>query len=365
MPIKYIGSKRRLVPALGALLSAAGAQTALDLFTGTTRVAYEFKKRGADVTALDSASYSKIFADCYIGTDALTIDKDDLRDALAFLQGLPGQPGYFTETFCVQSRYFRPENGAKVDAIRNAIETDFLGSSLYPILLTSLIEAADRVDSTTGLQMAYLKEWAPRAFNPLELRIPDLLPGPGRALLGDACELTQTLGPFDLAYLDPPYNQHRYFTNYHVWETLVRWDAPEPYGIACKRSDSRDEHTKSVFNFKNEMPIALKAVIDAVDARILLLSYNNEAWISPEELIEMCSARGHVEMLEFDSKRYVGAQIGIYNPSGDKVGKISHLRNFELVAVCGERSAVTDLLDRYRGGGAGIGNAEQAQQTLF
>jgi adenine-specific DNA-methyltransferase len=113
------------------------------------------------------------------------------------------------------------------------------------------------------------------------------------------------------------------------------------------------------------MPIALKAVVDAVDARILLLSYNNEAWISPEELIEMCRARGHVELLEFDSKRYVGAQIGIYNPSGDKVGKISHLRNFELVAVCGERSAVTDLLDRYRGGGGGIGNAEQAQQTLF
>ena len=148
MPIKYIGSKRRLVPALGSLLSAAGARTALDLFTGTTRVAYEFKKRGANVTALDSATYSKVFADCYIGTDSLTIDKDDLRDALAHLQGLPGQPGYFTETFCVQSRYFRPENGAKVDAIRNAIETDFLGSSLYPILLTSLIEAADRVDST-------------------------------------------------------------------------------------------------------------------------------------------------------------------------------------------------------------------------
>ena len=109
LPIKYIGSKRRLVPALGSLLSAAGARTALDLFTGTTRVVYEFKKRGANVTALDSATYSKVFADCYIGTDSLTIDKDDLRDALAHLQGLPGQPGYFTETFCVQSRYFRPE----------------------------------------------------------------------------------------------------------------------------------------------------------------------------------------------------------------------------------------------------------------
>ena len=50
-----------------------------------------------------------------------------------------------------------------------------------------------------------------------------------------------TLGSFDLAYLDPPYNQHRYFTNYHVWETLVAWDAPEHYGVACKRIDARDD----------------------------------------------------------------------------------------------------------------------------
>ena len=51
-------------------------------------------------------------------------------------------------------------------------------------------------------------------------------------------------------YLDPPYNQHRYFTNYHVWETLVRWDEPAHYGIACKRVDARDDSTRSVFNSK-------------------------------------------------------------------------------------------------------------------
>ena len=57
---------------------------------------------------------------------------------------------------------------------------------------------------------------------------------------GDACELAGELGPFDFAYLDPPYNQHRYFTNYHIWETLVAWDAPVHYGVACKRVDARD-----------------------------------------------------------------------------------------------------------------------------
>ncbi len=60
--------------------------------------------------------------------------------------------------------------------------------------------------------------------------------------------MVSALTDVDLAYLDPPYNQHRYAGNYHVWETLMAWDAPEHYGVACKRIDLRDKHTASVFN---------------------------------------------------------------------------------------------------------------------
>lgn len=345
--IKYIGSKRRLVPVLGDLLGLAGAETALDLFTGTTRVAQEFKRRGAIVTAVDTARYSEVFARCHIEMDGSDVDKDDLSDALQYLSALPGRPGYFTETFCVRSRYFQPFNGERVDVIRDALEADFKDSALYPILLTSLIYAADRVDSTTGVQMAYVKEWAPRSFNALELRVPELFAGPGRAVRGNALDLVSSLPKVDLAYLDPPYNQHRYFTNYHIWETLVAWDSPEHYGIACKRIDSRDPGTKSVFNATREMPNALRQVVADVQAEILVLSYNNESWVTLEELVEMCSARGHVGVLAFDSKRYVGAQIGIYNPSGAKVGRVSHLRNVEYVLVVGPRDVVAKMTAPY------------------
>ena len=50
---------------------------------------------------------------------------------------------------------------------------------MYPVLLTSLIEAADRVDSTTGVQMAYVKQWATRSHKDLELRLPELIAGSG------------------------------------------------------------------------------------------------------------------------------------------------------------------------------------------
>ena len=160
-----------------------------------------------------------------------------LTAAITHLNGLAGTPGYVHDTFSKEARFFQPFNAARIDAARDVIAREYAASPLYPILLTSLIEAADRVDSTTGVQMAYVKQWAPRSANPLTLRVPELLPGPGHAVLGDALVMAGALGTFDLAYLDPPYNQHRYFTNYHVWETLVAWDAPEPYGVARKRID--------------------------------------------------------------------------------------------------------------------------------
>ena len=333
--IKYLGSKRRLVPVLGELFTASGARTALDLFTGTTRVAQELKRRGGHVTAVDTARYSEVFARCYVALDAGEVDDRALDDALAHLRSLPGRPGYFTETFCVRSRFFQPFNGERIDAIRAAIAADHAGSALEPVLLTSLIEAADRVDSTTGVQMAYVKRWSSRSAKPLELRRPELLAGTGRAVRADAVAVAGSLGPVDFAYLDPPYNQHRYFTNYHVWETLVAWDAPEHYGVACKRVDARDPATKSVFNSKPAMPDALRAVVGAVDARLLVLSYNDEGWLTLDELVEACAPRGAVEVLAFDSKRYVGAQIGIHNPAGERVGEVARLRNVEYLLVAG------------------------------
>jgi adenine-specific DNA-methyltransferase len=346
--IKYIGSKRRLVPVLGELASAVGARSAVDLFTGTTRVAQEFKRRGMVVTAVDSARYAEMFARCYIATDRAAVDERALSAALADLGARDGRAGYVTETFCVQSRFFQPFNGERIDAVRDAIESDYSQSPLYPLLLTSLIEAADRVDSTTGVQMAYVKKWAPRSFRPLELRAPELLAGPGLAVRGDACELAASLGSFDFAYLDPPYNQHRYFTNYHIWETLVAWDAPAFYGVACKRVDSRDPETRSRFNERRGMGDALAGVIRDIDAEVIAVSYNDESWVTIDELQSMVGERGgEVCTLAFDSRRYVGAQIGIHNPQGEKVGTVSHLRNVEYVVIGGPASKVQPVADRF------------------
>ena len=341
--IKYLGSKRTLVPLLSALAQASGARTALDLFTGTTRVAQAFKRQGITVSAVDLASYSEVFARTWITIDADKANQSELTAALADLNSTAGEPGYFTKTFCEDARYFQPKNGAKIDAIRNRIENEFRDSPMYYPLLTSLILASDRVDSTTGLQMAFLKSWASRSFNSLELRDPSLIAGQGFAYRGDALELAAKLPATDLAYLDPPYNQHRYFANYHIWETLVRWDSPDSYGIANKRLDVRDPETKSAFNSKREFRNSIEKLITDVRAETLVLSYNNESWLTKDDLIAMCEPRGAVQLIEVDFKRYVGAQIGIFNQAGKKVGVPQHQRNLEYLVLVGEKSTVAKM----------------------
>ena len=189
--IKYIGSKRRLVPVLADICATIEARRALDLFTGTTRVAQAFKQQGAHVTAVDTARYAEVFAQCYV-----EIDADRRRSSTrssgrcADLMARPDVDGYVTEVFCTQSRgsSSRTTAGASTrSATRSSATTATRGC--IPVLLTSLLEAADRVDSTTGVQMAYVKQWAPRSFQPLQLRVPELLAGyrfggAGRCLRG-------------------------------------------------------------------------------------------------------------------------------------------------------------------------------------
>ena len=351
--IKYIGSKRVLVPTIvAAIASHPGVRSVLDLFSGTSRVGHALKRRGYFVHSNDHLTYAAVLARCYVEADARKV-ADDARSLIAELARARPIDGYVTEVFCRQSRYFRPANGRRIDGIRDRIERLDLCPTLRAIALTSLMEAADRVDSTTGVQMAYLKEWAPRAYNDLQLRVPHLLPGRGTASQHDALKAATEVEA-DVAYLDPPYNQHSYMGNYHVWETLARWDSPEHYGVACKRIECRSY--KSSFNRKREIGDAMRAILDALRARFVVVSFNNEGYLDRKELEAMLRERGHVRTVVVDHRRYVGARIGIHNPQGEKVGRISHLRNKEMLYLAGADASAVDAA--YDGATAHGGNGQ-------
>lgn len=338
--IKYLGSKRLLIPHISdAVRAVSGARrdlAVLDLFSGTSRVGHALKREGYRVIANDHLAFAHTLATCYVQADreVVAADAAALIDELNAVPDGACEPGWFTDTYAVQSRFFHPRAAARIETLRERIAARGLPHELEAVLLTSLMHAADRVDCTAAVQMAYLKEYPPRAFNRVELRPPDVLPrpaaGPCAAHCLDALEAAARWGgEADVAYIDPPYNQHSYLGNYHIWETLVRWDRPEVFGRARKRVDVRTR--KSDFNSRARCHSAFERLIAAVRAPVLIISFNDEGYIAPGEIEAILGAHGEVTRAEVDSKRYVGAQIGIHNPAGEKVGTVSHLRNRELI----------------------------------
>jgi adenine-specific DNA-methyltransferase len=332
--IKYLGSKRLLIPAiLDVVRKVDGVTSVADIFSGTSRVGFALKSEGYKIHANDHNTYAATIAKCYIEANRDT-ETGEVKELLVELQDLDGSAGWFTENYCEKARYFQPHNGAKIDAMREKIQTwsssGQISDTTKAVLLTSLMEAADRVDSTTGVQMAFLKNWAKRSYNEIELRLPDLLPlpdnGPCLATQLDAVNAAKTTTA-DLAYIDPPYNQHKYLGNYHIWESLVLWDKPEVYGIARKRVDCRER--RSEFNSKPRFLQTFEELINSAASPRLLVSFSNEGYASRDEIIEIMGVRGEVKVYESDYKRYVGAQIGIHNQNGKKVGTVGHLRNIE------------------------------------
>lgn len=333
--IKYIGSKRLLIPTILKIIrSLDEVNSVADFFSGTSRVGHALKRAGYQVFSNDYLTYAKTLAMCYVQADREKVMIDRASRLIAELNQLSGKPGYFTETFCIQSHFFQPSNGAKIDAIRDRIQSMALSPELEAVLLVSLMEAADRVDSTTGLQMAYLKSWASRSFNPLHLRLPKLLPRPAagacRAYQLDAQKATTKISA-DLAYIDPPYNQHSYLGNYHIWESLVLWDHPEHYGVACKRLDCRSR--KSDFNSRKKANAVFERFLSQVNCPFMLVSFNDEGYIARPKMENMLACHGDVYTVEIAHKRYVGAQIGIFNPDGQKVGKVGRLKNKEYLYI--------------------------------
>jgi len=330
--IKYLGSKRKLISQIVEIIKKEEVTKVIDLFAGTSRVGFALQNEGITVLANDHNEYAHFLATTHVQADPE--EYKDIQKTIDHLNSIQPKAGWFTKTYCEDAKFFHPKNGAKIEAIRNYIEEKYGPKipdhkpEIYRILVVSLMEAADRVDSTCGQQMAYLKNWAKRAHNDLELRIPKMSKGKGVAVRMDAAEVAKV--PMELAYIDPPYNQHNYLGNYHVWETLSLWDEPETYGKAQKRIDVRDPERKSSFNSKVKILSAFQELINNLASPKALISFSNEGYLKKEKLISVLKTKfSSVEVTEIPYKRYVGASIGIYNNLGNKVGKVSHTENKE------------------------------------
>lgn len=311
--IKYTGSKREIIPVLLELVRPLNIKTVFDGFSGTTRVSQALKKTGYIVYANDIAVWSKDFGQCYLLNKRPPSYYLTLID---HLNKLPGKYGWFSENYggepndgsAIQrdgkKKMWQLHNTMKLDAIREEIDRIVDDEIEKSVLLTSLILAMDKVDSSVGHHVSYLKQWAPRAYNTMRMKIPKLIIDDEnhKVFCDDIFNILEDV-EVDLAYYDPPYGSSnelmppsrvRYASYYHIWKTICLNDKPKVVGAANRRADVSDVISGSVFEEfrKNKdgryiVIDALKRLIKKTKAKYIVLSYNNNGRATFDSLIEI------------------------------------------------------------------------------
>ncbi|MDO9634519.1 MAG: DNA adenine methylase [Paludibacter sp.] len=323
--IKYAGSKLKIIPYIVQIVSSLkGVKSVLDGFSGTTRVSQAFAQLGYDTTSNDLAVWSEVFATCYLKADKPVAYYQEIIDELNALKGVDG---WFTENYggdeAKSKKPFQRKNTQKLDAIRCAIDQLQLSWEDRCVMLTSLILALDKVDSTMGHYVSYLSDWSPRSYKDLLLKVPERyeLTGKNIVMQGDVFDAIKQ-DTYDFVYFDPPYGSNngkmpssrvRYQSYYHLWTSVIQNDQAELFGKANRREDTRDRKSVSVFEeFKKDEQDkfialeALKKLIDITQARYVLLSYSSGGKATKEELSEIITTSGKlIKAIEIDYKKNV------------------------------------------------------------
>jgi adenine-specific DNA-methyltransferase len=337
--IPYIGNKRRLLDLIARALPPAPpapAATFLDLFAGSGVVARFAKTRGYRVIANDWEPYARVLNGCAIAHNAppAFAPLGGYAATIARLNALPPRADWVTNHLCplddgridpARDRlFFMRKNGMRIDAIRGQIQawrdSGDLSGAEQDCLLSPLLYQACYTSNTSGVFKGFHNGWGGRTRTALYRIAGDLLLAPAlfhdngqpnENLCGDAQAVAGQLRDreLDVAYLDPPYNQHPYGSNYHVLNSLALWDKPAlspsitPRTKSAIRLDWRTQR-RSAYNDARAAAGAYAHLLDTLNARFILTSYSTDGFIPLEKLLEANLRRGHTRLEMKGYKRY-------------------------------------------------------------
>jgi adenine-specific DNA-methyltransferase len=324
----YIGSKRALIPFLQqAIFSTVGQKAGFvfaDVFGGTGAVSRAFKPLAQRVITNDIETYSYTLLRHYIGTHRAL----SYQAHVDYLNALPGTTGFIAAHYGEGGYgrlYFSRENAQKIDAIRQQIgrwrQRGELDDDLYYLLLTSLLEAADRVANTTAVYAAYLKHLKPTARQPLLLRPPPVeLTTAGHTVFNQDANTLIGHITGDVLYLDPPYNERQYGANYHLLNTIALYDAFTPQGKTGLR-----HYIRSRYCSRQTAASALEGLIRRADFEYVFLSYSNEGLLTPTEIADICSAYGSYHFTTAPHRRYRAGKPGDKRSAAETTTEYLHV----------------------------------------
>lgn len=308
--MNYIGSKYSLLEFLRDTIgnvtgyTNSEGHTFADLFAGTGVVGAAYKEMGYQVISNDIQYYSYVL-NKHLIENVPTLDDSPLNE----LNSLTGTEGFVYNNYCQGSNsernYFTDSNGQKCDAVRIALERMHnegeIDDSVYFYFLASLVNSIDKYANTASVYGAFLKHIKKSAQKEFKLELLPVISGSkGKVYNEDINALIRRVSG-DILYLDPPYNARQYCTNYHVLETIARYDNPILNGKTGLRDYSSQ---KSLFCSKRTVDKTFDDLISHADFKYIFLSYNNEGLMSLDTIKAIMSKYGKYTCYTKDYRRF-------------------------------------------------------------
>lgn len=305
--MRYIGSKSKLTSYIRSIVERVAPHSSVfcDLFAGTGTVGNEFKTTH-QIVANDILYFSYVLNAANLQLNKipefLNFRSAHGKDPISYLNEIRPDPSDAGDRdFVARSyspigedrrRYFTPENAIRIDRIRQAIEASREDSLLdtleYLYLLAALLREVPSVSSTTGTYGAFLKSWDKRALKEITLKYSEIRPGSeaNEVFNSDANELIEKISG-DVLYLDTPYNARQYSSNYHVLESIARYDNPAIVGVTGLRADKAGD---SGYCRRDRVYSLYEDLLTKAKFRIVVISYNSEGILDEDQLVDLVSS---------------------------------------------------------------------------
>lgn len=307
--MNYIGSKYKLSDFISnTVTNVVGNDLSekifCDLFAGTGIVGRNFKTKVKKIISNDLEYYSYVLNRNYI-------ENHEPLDYFSFIEelnSLKGIEGFIFEEYSENGKserqYFSENNGKKIDAIRQKIQNwkkdNYINEDLYFFLLASLLESADKVANTASVYGAFLKHLKKTAQKEmiLEPAFFSINDNSHSVFNEDSNQLIKSISG-DILYLDPPYNAREYGANYHLLNTIAKYDDFMPKGKTGLR-----EYKRSLYCKRGEVVNSFEELIKNANFKYIFLSYNNEGLMASEAIKNILSKYGRYDLATTDYQRF-------------------------------------------------------------